>query len=58
MTDESDLSKAAALLGSKGGRAGGHKGGKARMASLTPEERRTLARKAIRMRWAKRRKGK
>jgi hypothetical protein len=35
------------------GRLGGLKGGKARMAQLTPEERRELARKAVQARWAK-----
>jgi len=37
------------------GRKGGKKGGKARMAALAPEERRTIARKAARARWRKRR---
>jgi len=35
------------------GRKGGKKGGKARMASISPEERRALARKAARARWAR-----
>jgi len=35
------------------GRLGGLKGGKARTAKLTPEERRELARKAVLARWAK-----
>jgi hypothetical protein len=35
------------------GRLGGLKGGKARIAQLTPEERRELARKAVMTRWAK-----
>jgi hypothetical protein len=35
------------------GRLGGLKGGKARMASLTAEQRRELARKAVLARWAK-----
>ena len=34
------------------GRLGGKKGGKARAARLTPEERSDIARKAARMRWA------
>ncbi len=38
------------------GRLGGLKGGKARAAKLTPEERSELARKAVRARWAKTRK--
>lgn len=44
---------AAVALGRLGGRAGGSKGGKSRMAQLTPEERRALARKAILARWKK-----
>ena len=40
-------------MGKKGGKAGGKKGGKARMASLTPEQRKELARKAVQARWAK-----
>jgi hypothetical protein len=39
------------------GRRGGLKGGKARMAALTPEQRTALARKAAAARWAKRVKG-
>ena len=35
------------------GRLGGLKGGKARFAKLTPEERREVARKAVLARWAK-----
>jgi hypothetical protein len=35
------------------GRLGGLKGGKARIAQLTAEERRELARKAVRARWTK-----
>jgi hypothetical protein len=35
------------------GRLGGLKGGKARIAQLSPEERRELARKAVQARWAK-----
>ena len=41
-------------IGSKGGK----KGGPARMAQLTAAERRALARKAIRARWAKVKKAK
>jgi hypothetical protein len=37
------------------GRLGGLKGGKARTAKLTPEERKELARKAVQARWAKQR---
>jgi hypothetical protein len=35
------------------GRLGGLKGGKARIAKLSPEERQALARKAVQARWAK-----
>jgi hypothetical protein len=35
------------------GRRGGLKGGVARMASITPEERQELGRKAARARWAR-----
>jgi hypothetical protein len=38
------------------GRQGGKKGGKARMAGLTPRERQELAKKAIAARWARYRK--
>jgi hypothetical protein len=37
---------------------GGKRGGKARMAQLTTDERRALALKAIRARWSKAKKGK
>jgi hypothetical protein len=40
-------------MGRKGGKAAGGKGGKKRMAALTPEERKELARKAAQARWAK-----
>jgi hypothetical protein len=43
-------------MGKKGGKAGGKKGGKARMAALTPEQRKELARKAIRTRWVRAKK--
>jgi hypothetical protein len=46
-------------MGWKDGKAGGKESGKARMASLTPEQRKELARRAIQTRWAKARaKGK
>ena len=35
------------------GRKGGRKGGKARAASMTPEQRREIARKAANTRWSK-----
>ena len=38
---------------SKLGKKGGRKGGPARMATLTPEQRRELARKAAAARWVK-----
>ena len=50
------ISKVMREMGKKGGKAGGKKGGKARMASLTPEQRKELARKAIQTRWAKAKK--
>ncbi len=37
------------------GRRGGKKGGKARAANMTPEERSEAARKAVKARWAKKR---
>ena len=40
-------------LGRIGGKKGGPKGGKSRMATLTPEQRRALAKKAAAARWAK-----
>jgi hypothetical protein len=40
------------------GRLGGLKGGKARTAKLSPQERSELARKAVQARWAKVRKKK
>lgn len=46
------ISKVMREMGKKGGKAGGKKGGKARMASLTPEQRKELAKKAIQTRWA------
>lgn len=46
-------------MGRKGGKAAGGRGGKMRMAALTPQERKELARKAARARWAKvKKKGK
>jgi hypothetical protein len=38
-------------MGKKGGKAGGPKGGKARMDSLTTDERKKLGRKAAAARW-------
>ena len=43
-------------MGRKGGKAAGGKGGKKRMAALTPEERKELATKAALARWAKAKK--
>jgi hypothetical protein len=40
-------------MGRKGGKAAKGKGVKARMAALSPEERKALATKAARARWAK-----
>ena len=45
-------------LGRIGGKKGGPKGGKGRMASLTADERRALAKKAAAARWGKKRKKK
>ena len=47
--DATNPSEAAKALG----RLGGLKGGKARAAKLTPEERSEIARKAVETRWAK-----
>lgn len=46
---EEERKRAAAMLG----RRGGLKGGKARASSLTPEQRREIARKAAAARWEK-----
>ena len=43
----------AVALGRRGGKKGGPKGGTARMAALTPAERRALARRAAAARWSK-----
>ena len=43
-------------MGRKGGKAAKGKGVKARMATLSPEERKALASKAAKARWAKARK--
>jgi len=43
----------AVALGRRGGKKGGPKGGTARMAALTPAERRALARRAAVARWSK-----
>ena len=50
LTDE-DPSASAAVLGRQGGKVGGKKGGKARAASLNPERRREIAKKAAEARW-------
>ena len=47
------VSKVMREMGSKGGKAAKGKGVKARMAALSPEERKKLARKAAKARWAK-----
>jgi len=49
-TDE-ELRELARILGRRGGK----KGGKARAANMTPEERSEAARKAVNARWAKKR---
>jgi hypothetical protein len=43
-------------MGKKGGKAAGGKGGRKRMAALSPEERKALASKAANARWAKARR--
>jgi hypothetical protein len=43
-------------MGKKGGKAAGGKGGRKRMATLSPEERKKLATKAAKTRWAKAKK--
>jgi len=48
-TSETLMREVMREMGSRGGR----KGGPARMASMTPEERRELARYAARQRWKK-----
>jgi hypothetical protein len=45
---------AAVKLGRRGGLKGGHKGGKARQALLTPEQRRELGRRGAEARWGRR----
>ena len=50
------ISKVMREMGRKGGKAAGGKGGKTRMAALTPEQRKELARKAAQARWAKAKK--
>lgn len=50
-TDEAKLEKNPAAVAL--GRLGGKKGGKARAAKLTPEQRSEIAKKAARARWAK-----
>lgn len=47
------VSKVMREMGRKGGKAAKGKGVKARMAALTPEQRKELARKAAHARWAK-----
>ena len=47
------ISKVMREMGRKGGKAAAGKGGKARMAALTPEQRKELARKAAQTRWAR-----
>jgi hypothetical protein len=44
-------------MGKKGGKAAAGKGGRKRMAALSPEERKKLATKAAKARWAKAKEG-
>ena len=46
---KSEISRVMAALGSKGGR----KGGKRRLQTMTPEQRRDVALKAAKVRWSK-----
>jgi hypothetical protein len=48
---ENIVSRVMREMGRKGGMVGGKKGGKARMASLSPEQRKELAKKAAMARW-------
>jgi hypothetical protein len=50
------ISKVMREMGRKGGKAAKGKGLRVRMAALSPEERKELARKAAKARWAKARK--
>jgi hypothetical protein len=50
---DSTISRVMREMGRKGGQVGGSKGGKIRMASMTPAERSELARAAIKARWKK-----
>ncbi len=50
------ISKVMSEMGRKGGKAAKGKGVKARMAALTPQERKELATKAAHARWAKAKK--
>lgn len=50
---DEEATSAARYLGSKGGHAGGAKGGEARMGALTVEQRRELGRLAAAARWGK-----
>lgn len=48
---EDTISRVMREMGKRGGKKGGPKGGRSRMNSLTPEERKELARKAANKRW-------
>ncbi len=50
------ISRVMREMGRKGGKKGGKRGAKARMESLTPEQRTEIARKAAKARWAKTKK--
>lgn len=50
------ISKVMREMGRKGGKKGGKKGAKARMGTLTPEQRTQIARNAAKARWAKTKK--
>jgi Spy/CpxP family protein refolding chaperone len=53
------ISKVMSEMGRKGGKAAKGKGAKARMAALTPEQRKEIGKKAAEARWARvKKKGK
>jgi len=54
--DPNLISKVMQEMGRKGGKKGGKKGAKMRAEALTPEQRRQIARKAAKSRWAKAKK--
>lgn len=53
--NQTTVSRVMAEMARRGGKAGGPKGGKARMAALTPKQRKEQSRKAAAAPWAVRR---